>query len=104
MEYIVLTEAVHPKTKETYKIGDKVVIYQGRFGHNNIITINSLFTTDIRGDDNIYVSDRSYTEKDYNTSYPNNPTGTYISAIKRKITDKEIKELQRARALVDKYR
>jgi len=46
MKYIILTEAIHPTTKEIYKVGDNVIIYQGRLGHDNIMTINSMFTTD----------------------------------------------------------
>ena len=73
-----ITEAYHPETKELYTVGDKVVIYQGRFGHDNIIEIKSMW----QGEDYVYVSSE--------LTLP----GTYLSAVKRKITDKEIKKIR----------
>ena len=62
-----LQSAVNPKTGELYSVGDRVCIYQGRFGHNNIIVIKSIWQDDI----NTYVS-----KKD---TLP----GTFINSIKR---------------------
>lgn len=89
MEYIILTEAIHPTTKEIYKVGDKVIIYQGRLGHDNIMTINSMFTTaHKKGDNMVYVSENIYTKLDYRQPWPYNPKGTYLNAVKRKISKK----------------
>ena len=56
--YTILTEAVHPVTGAIYRVGDRVKIYQGRFGHNNIMVINSMF----KFKEIVYVTNRSYTE------------------------------------------
>lgn len=101
IKYAILTEAIHPKTEELYKIGDRVVIYQGRFGHNNIIIINSMFTAN--GDETVYVSEETYVKGDYDNPFPNNPQGTYLSAVKNKMSDKDFKSLQKAKALVRQY-
>lgn len=100
MEYIVITEAVHPTTKEVYKVGERICIYQGRFGHNNILTIGSMFT-DSSGE--VYVSENIYSEEDYQKKYPHNPTGTYINAIKHKISDKEMRKIINAQSIANKY-
>lgn len=40
---IRVKEALNPKTNQLIKEGDVVLIYQGRFGHNNIMTIKSIW-------------------------------------------------------------
>lgn len=40
---IRIKEAVNPKTNELVKEGDVVLIYQGRLGHNNIMTVKSIW-------------------------------------------------------------
>jgi hypothetical protein len=40
---IGVKEAINPKTNQLIKEGDVVLIYQGRFGHNNIMTIKSIW-------------------------------------------------------------
>ena len=77
-----ITEAYHPETKELYTVGDKVVIYQGRFGHDNIIEIKSMWQNENDPTDHICVSSE--------LTLP----GTFLSAVKRKITDKEIKKIR----------
>lgn len=101
--YGIITEALHPKTKELYKIGDTVCIYQGRFGHNNIWTIGSMFVnpndlTDVK------ISNNIYTKEDYLKPYPQNPTGTGLYAVKEKITFKKLKQIQNAKNLISKYK
>lgn len=66
MKYI--DEAKHPTTGVVYKVGDKIVIYQGRLGHNNKITIRSMFELN----DRVYVSDKAEATQ-----------GTYLSAVLR---------------------
>jgi len=103
-KYKILTEAVHPETGETYRIGDIVVIYQGRNGHNNIITISSMFTTTREVDRNtIYVSDEKYALQDFEITFPNNPKGTYLESIKRKLTLKEYTKIMKAKQLASEY-
>jgi hypothetical protein len=82
-----IKSAIHPISKKEYFVGDTVCIYQGRFGHNNIITIKSMWKTT----DYIYVSE--------NDTLP----GTFIDAIKHKITEKELKALNKAKLLIKKY-
>lgn len=82
-----LQSATHPKTKEIYFVGDRVCIYQGRFGHNNIITIKSIW----KGNNHIYVSK--------NDTLP----GTYLDAVKHKISDKEYYKILKAKHLASKY-
>lgn len=81
-------KAVNPKDNIEYSVGDRVCIYQGRFGHNNIITIKSIWKS---GDD-IFVSS--------NETLP----GTYISAIKYKVSDKKYKEIIKAKELAVIYK
>ena len=40
---IRIKEAINPKTNQLIKEGDVVLVYQGRFGHNNIMTIKSMW-------------------------------------------------------------
>jgi hypothetical protein len=81
-------EAIHPKTKELYRVGDIVCIYQGRFGHNNIITIKSMWVEN-EGEENeyIYVSERD--------TLP----GTGLYEVKHKMTPKLLKEIEKAKSL-----
>ena len=88
-ESIFHTSIVNPKDNITYSLGDIVEIYQGRFGHNNIMKINSIFSN---GND-IFVS-----------NIVNTPGGTFIQAIKRKLTDKEFKKIQKAQNLCEQYK
>lgn len=74
-----ITSAVNSKTGETISLGDRVVIYQGRFGHNNIITIRTMFK--VHGQ--VYVSHREKAT-----------VGTYLEAIKRKITEAELHQIR----------
>jgi hypothetical protein len=80
MEGIRVKSAINPKDGIEYFEGDKVVIYQGRLGHNNIIQIKSIW----KHLDTFLVSE---TEEYF---------GTYITAIKKKISDKEIKRIKDA--------
>jgi hypothetical protein len=103
MNYIILDEFIHPETGELYKLKDKVVIYQGRFGHNNILEINTIFKVKNDEFDYIYVTDRIYTQEDWLKKWPHCPQGTFANSIKRKITNKQIKEIDKARHLTSIY-
>ena len=76
-----LESAINPSDKINYSVGDIVVIYQGRFGHDNIMTIKSIWDFG----DWIGVSDTE------------NPLCTHIEAIKRKLSDKELRKIIRAK-------
>jgi len=95
-----ITKAIHPETKELYSVGDRVCIYQGRFGHNNIITIKSMFSDkEHNGNEGDAVG---FEERVYVSETESLP-GTYLSSVKHKISDKEYIKLQRAKSLISKY-
>jgi len=73
---------------DTISIGDTVNIYQGRFGHQNIMTIRTIFTHA----GNIYVSNAI-----------NATTGTYANAIHYKVDNAFIKNIQKTRAIANRY-
>jgi hypothetical protein len=100
-EYTKLNEAIHPDTKELYRVGDLVCIYQGRFGHDNIWTIGSMFKTN--QSDYIYVSRMVYSDEDYKKVFPNNVTGTYLNSVKYKVSDKDFKKINKAKQLLQKH-
>ena len=82
-----ISKAINPKDNIEYSVGDRVCIYQGRFGHNNIITIKSMW----QSEDYIYVSS---TDK---------LPGTFINAIKYKVSDKKFKEIIKDKELAARY-
>ena len=95
-----IKEAVHPKTKEVYSVGDRVCIYQGRFGHNNIMVIKSMFSTkEHNGSES---KEESFEERVY-VSNTNSLPGTYLSAVKHKISDKDMNKILKARSLSSRY-
>ena len=75
-----VTSSKHSKTGEVYSVGDRVCIYQGRFGHNNIIVIGSIWEDE---------KDPEHTMVSEDLTLP----GTNMLSIKRKVSDKEMKEL-----------
>ena len=86
-----INSAVNLQDSIEYFVGDRVVIYQGRFGHDNIITIKSIWDFG----DWIGVTNKE------------EPPCTNITAIKRKIDDKEIEKIIKDKArlsYVEKYR
>lgn len=83
-----VNSAINPKDGIEYFVGDKVVIYQGRFGHNNIIQIKSIWINE---------TESTIINTPYVSSSDSLP-GTYISAIKRKISDKEINLIRKAKS------
>ncbi len=91
--YRILKSVIHPNTKEKYSIGDYICIYQGRFGHNNLIKIGSLFEYDGMK----YVSEKEYTEQDFGKKqhWTSAPQGTYIESIKEKLTIKRFNQLKK---------
>lgn len=79
---IRVPSAINPKDGIEYFEGDKVVIYQGRLGHNNVIQIKSIW----KHHETFLISE---TDEYF---------GTYISAIKHKITDKEINKIRKSQS------
>ena len=74
-----IKEAIHPETMEIVKEGDVVLIYQGRFGHNNIMTIKSLWN-----------------HGNWIGVSPNEEeVSTNISAIKKVYTGEELRKLKK---------
>ena len=82
-----IQSAINPADNIEYSVGDRVCIYQGRFGHNNIMVIKSMW----KSDSHIYVSS---TDK---------LPGTFISAIKYKVSDKKFKQIIKAKELAVRY-
>lgn len=78
---IQLNSVINPRDNIEYFVNDKVVIYQGRFGHDNIIQIKSIWKDE--SNDCIYVSS--------NETLP----GTYIQSIKYKISEKKINKIRK---------
>jgi hypothetical protein len=96
---VEIKSAKHPKTGELFSVGDRVCIYQGRFGHNNIITIKSMFTSkEHNGDEH----NPEFEERVYVSETDSLP-GSYLLDVKHKVSDKEFRALQKARNLVSKY-
>ena len=89
---ISVQSVIHPITGLIYQVGDNVCVYQGRFGHNNIINIKSIWLSDIGNNLNVIISE-----------YETLP-GTYLSSIKHKVSDNELNELNNAKLLVNKYK
>jgi len=98
-----LTEAIHPRTREVYRLGDIVCIYQGRFGHNNIMTIKTIISSSNGNDIELYVSDKEIKEADINNTDETRGAFTNLSAVKHKLTEKKVKEIQRAKQLASQY-
>lgn len=82
-----INSAINDKDGIEYFVGDRVCIYQGRFGHNNIMIIKSMW----QDSNHIYVSE---TDK---------LPGTFLSAVKYKVTDKEFKKIVKAKRLASQY-
>jgi hypothetical protein len=102
-----LTEAIHPQTGETYKIGDTVLVYQGRFGHNNIMTIGTMISQDSvcngKPCTDISISKKVIAPEDINDSDKTKASFTYLSAVKKKLTDKEVKEIKKNQQIAQQY-
>ena len=107
MNNTYLTEAKHPKTGEVYKLGDTVCIYQGRFGHNNIMTIRTIisYPTISNGEKEIEISisDEEISEENINNSECTKGSFTGLYAVKEKLSEKRMKEIQRAKQLARQY-
>lgn len=74
-----IKEAVNPETNQLIKEGDVVLIYQGRSGHNNVMTIKSIWD-----------------HGDWMGVSPNeDKISTNITAIKKVYTTEELKKLKR---------
>ncbi len=95
-----LTAAKHPKTGEEYSIGDNVCIYQGRNGHNNIITIRTIMLS-LDGD--LSVSAKEIKPEDINNPEILAGSFTYLSAVKEKLTLKQVRAINKAKQLVSRY-
>ena len=76
---IRIKEAINPKTNQLIKEGDVVLVYQGRFGHNNIMTIKSMW------DHGSWIGASPNEDK----------MSTNITAIKEVYTLEELKKLKR---------
>ena len=76
---IRIKEAINPKTNQLIKEGDVVLVYQGRFGHNNIMTIKSMW------DHGSWIGVSPNEDK----------MSTNITAIKEVYTLEELKKLKR---------
>jgi hypothetical protein len=76
---IRVKEAVNPKTNQLIKEGDTVLIYQGRFGHNNVMTIKSIWN---HGD---WIG----------VSKDETQLSTHIEAIKEVLSPEKLKKLKR---------
>lgn len=74
-----IKEAINPETNQLIKEGDVVLIYQGRFGHNNIMTIKSMWN---HGD---WIG----------VSKDEDQISTHIEAIKKVYTPEELKKLKK---------
>lgn len=72
-------QEIKDKDGTIYAIGDIVCIYQGRFGHDNIITIKSIW----KHNEDILVSSAE--------TLP----GTHLNAIKYKLSQKELLKIQK---------
>lgn len=84
-------EDIHPKSGELYKVGDVVCIYQGRFGHNNIMTIKSMWL----------INAGHPTEQATYVSNTNSLPGTSLSAVKFKVSTSLLKRIKTAQLFSD---
>lgn len=76
---IRIKKAKNPETNQLIKEGDVVLIYQGRFGHNNIMTIKSIW------------NHGSW----IGVSSDENEMSTDITAIKKVYTSEQLKKLKK---------
>ena len=101
--YYLLAEAIHPKTGEVYRIGDKVlkkddhIIYGN--GKNYIETINTIFV--VKNSDYIFCSGETFKDAEFRCKHwASRPMGYYLDEVIRKVSDKEYKKIEEAKSLL----
>jgi hypothetical protein len=105
-EYTLLSEAIHPVSKEIYKLGDKITVSADdmmyRSNKEYIMEIKTIFTTS--DSEYIFISDKEYKDSEYRRRHwASRPMGIYLNEAKRKITNKEISKINEAKRLARQY-
>lgn len=105
-QYNLLEEAEHPKTGETYRLGDNVVLKDDHITHGSgldyIMTINTMFS--VGKDPQVYISEKTHKDSEYRRPHwASRPMGSYLDEAKRKITQKEINKIRDAQRISRQY-
>lgn len=104
---IYLESAIDEKTNVVYKLGDHVLVYQGRLGHNNVMQIGTIMSTkEIFNGECITVirfSKKIIKEDEINDSEKLKGNFSYLSSIKKKIDYKELKNIKKSLESIDRY-
>lgn len=104
--YYFINKAIHPITKEIYKLGDKVIkiddcIMYGS-GKQYIETINTMFC--VKNSEYIFCSEDIFKDSEFKRKHwASRPVGYYLNEIERKVSLKEFNEIQKAKQLLKKF-
>jgi predicted DNA-binding protein len=104
--YYLLEEAIHPESKVLYKLGDIVLkkddhIMYGS-GKNYTEVINTMFCT--KDCDYIYCSEEVFKDSEFRRRHwASRPKGYYLDEVIRKVSNKELNEIEKAKSLLRNF-